>query len=297
MAVLPDLAMADGMIAGNEQKLLQIYREKFGISEQILRPVIDAIAVKNDFPCFSGLFLSRQSHGLTGTDLPGLEPAADIHHHPDRHSPFTLPHPVIVDLPHMAQTVPGKIVPREFEECQLMAEERFLKRPGLPRYPEGLVPRDVRMVASVFVKTAYLAPVDDPMTVWLTVKHKGVHPADHRPVIVDPAPSILQEKAGPCGIMPGADGVSGYVECPVQVTESIGECRLQGRGIVPANPFCIVIEEMDMAVECPGTAPGAEIAGKSDLLNDIRETVFRIPAKRIEFLPASQDQASEGFGK
>jgi hypothetical protein len=63
------------------------------------------------------------------------------------------------------------------------------------------------------------------------------------------------------------------------------------------DPFCIVIEEVDMAVECPGAASCTEIAGKSDLLDNIRETVFRIPAKRIEFLPAPHDQASEGFGK
>jgi len=53
MAILLDLAMADGILAGNEQKLLQMYMEKFGISEQTLKPVIDAIALKNDFSVFS----------------------------------------------------------------------------------------------------------------------------------------------------------------------------------------------------------------------------------------------------
>jgi uncharacterized tellurite resistance protein B-like protein len=53
MAVLLDLAMADGILAGNEQKILQIYMEKFGISETDIKSVIDAIALKNDFSVFS----------------------------------------------------------------------------------------------------------------------------------------------------------------------------------------------------------------------------------------------------
>jgi len=53
MAILLDLAMADGILAGNEQKLLQMYMEKFGIPEQSLQPIIDVIALKNDFSVFS----------------------------------------------------------------------------------------------------------------------------------------------------------------------------------------------------------------------------------------------------
>ncbi len=53
MAILLDLAMADGILAGNEQKILQQYMEKFGISETAIKPVIDTIALKNDFSIFS----------------------------------------------------------------------------------------------------------------------------------------------------------------------------------------------------------------------------------------------------
>ena len=53
MAILLDLAMADGILAGNEQKILQMYMDKFNISEQELKPLIDAIALKNDFSVFS----------------------------------------------------------------------------------------------------------------------------------------------------------------------------------------------------------------------------------------------------
>ncbi|MCU0633154.1 MAG: tellurite resistance TerB family protein [Methanolinea sp.] len=53
MAILMDLAMSDGVLAGNEQKILQEYMEKFGITEAALKPIIDAIALKNDFSVFS----------------------------------------------------------------------------------------------------------------------------------------------------------------------------------------------------------------------------------------------------
>lgn len=53
MAILLDLAMADGILAGNEQKILQAYMQAFGISEQALKPFIDAIALKNDFSVFA----------------------------------------------------------------------------------------------------------------------------------------------------------------------------------------------------------------------------------------------------
>ncbi len=53
MAILLDLAMADGNLAGNEQKILQQYMEKFGISETAIKPLIDTIALKNDFSVFS----------------------------------------------------------------------------------------------------------------------------------------------------------------------------------------------------------------------------------------------------
>ncbi|NYT17905.1 MAG: hypothetical protein GKC06_07890 [Methanomicrobiales archaeon] len=53
MAILLDLAMADGILAGNEQKVLKMYMEQFGIPEQSLQPIIDVIALKNNFSVFS----------------------------------------------------------------------------------------------------------------------------------------------------------------------------------------------------------------------------------------------------
>lgn len=53
LSILFDLAMADGVLAGAEQKILQMYVEKFGISEETLKPIIETIGIKNDFSIFS----------------------------------------------------------------------------------------------------------------------------------------------------------------------------------------------------------------------------------------------------
>ena len=53
LTILCDLAMSDGVLAGEEKKILQMYMEKFGVSESKLAPIIDTIALKNDFSIFS----------------------------------------------------------------------------------------------------------------------------------------------------------------------------------------------------------------------------------------------------
>lgn len=53
LAILCDLAMADGVLAGEEKAVLQMYMDKFGIPESKLQPIIEALAIKNDFSIFS----------------------------------------------------------------------------------------------------------------------------------------------------------------------------------------------------------------------------------------------------
>lgn len=53
LAILFDLAMADGVLAGDEQKLLQMYVDKFGVPEATLKPIVDTVAIKNDFSVFA----------------------------------------------------------------------------------------------------------------------------------------------------------------------------------------------------------------------------------------------------
>ncbi len=52
LAILCDLAMADGVLAGEEKAILQMYMDKFGVPEATLKPIIEAIAIKNDFSIF-----------------------------------------------------------------------------------------------------------------------------------------------------------------------------------------------------------------------------------------------------
>jgi len=52
LAIVIDIAMADGVLAENEQKLIQMYITRFGISEDILKPIFDTVAIKNDFSIF-----------------------------------------------------------------------------------------------------------------------------------------------------------------------------------------------------------------------------------------------------
>jgi uncharacterized tellurite resistance protein B-like protein len=53
LTVLFDIAMADGVLAGAEQKILQMYVDAFGIPEATLKPIIETIGIKNDFSIFS----------------------------------------------------------------------------------------------------------------------------------------------------------------------------------------------------------------------------------------------------
>ena len=53
LAILCDIAMSDGVLAGEEKKILQMYMVKFGVSEANLAPIIDALSIKNNFSIFA----------------------------------------------------------------------------------------------------------------------------------------------------------------------------------------------------------------------------------------------------
>ena len=53
LAILCDIAMSDGVLAGEEKKILQIYMDKFGVTEAKLAPIIEAISIKNNVTIFS----------------------------------------------------------------------------------------------------------------------------------------------------------------------------------------------------------------------------------------------------
>jgi len=47
------LAMADGVLAGQEKAILQMYMDKSSIAEAQMVPIIEAIAIRNVFPLFT----------------------------------------------------------------------------------------------------------------------------------------------------------------------------------------------------------------------------------------------------
>jgi uncharacterized tellurite resistance protein B-like protein len=52
VANLVDLAMADGVLAGAEEKLLNTYINSFKLPDETVKKIIDAIEVKNNFTVF-----------------------------------------------------------------------------------------------------------------------------------------------------------------------------------------------------------------------------------------------------
>lgn len=52
IANLLDLAMADSMLAGVEEKLLTAYVDSFQLSDDIVKSIIDVIEIKNNYSIF-----------------------------------------------------------------------------------------------------------------------------------------------------------------------------------------------------------------------------------------------------
>lgn len=53
MAVVLDIAMADGVLAGGEEKLATLYIKEFQLTDDDVRPLIYVIAIKNNRAIFS----------------------------------------------------------------------------------------------------------------------------------------------------------------------------------------------------------------------------------------------------
>jgi uncharacterized tellurite resistance protein B-like protein len=61
IANLLDIAMADGVLAGGEQTLINLYLETFQLPEEQVNNIIDVMALKNDFSIFE-----HSSSGIAG---------------------------------------------------------------------------------------------------------------------------------------------------------------------------------------------------------------------------------------
>lgn len=52
IAILLDIAMVDGILAGAEKELMEMYIETFQTPEDIVKDIVEVIALKNDFSLF-----------------------------------------------------------------------------------------------------------------------------------------------------------------------------------------------------------------------------------------------------
>lgn len=52
IANLIDIAMADGVLAGDEQRLLEAYVDAFDVSESEIEKIVHVVAIKNNKSCF-----------------------------------------------------------------------------------------------------------------------------------------------------------------------------------------------------------------------------------------------------
>lgn len=52
IANLIDIAMADGMLAGAEQQLLEVYVEAFEVDEEVIEQIVNVISIKNNKSIF-----------------------------------------------------------------------------------------------------------------------------------------------------------------------------------------------------------------------------------------------------
>lgn len=53
IAILLDIAMTDGMLAGAEKDLTMAYINAFQVSEEIVKDIAEVVALKNDFSVFA----------------------------------------------------------------------------------------------------------------------------------------------------------------------------------------------------------------------------------------------------
>ena len=138
---------------------------------------------------------------------------------------------------------------------------------------------NLRVVLTVFIEAGNLAPGYSSPLVRLTVKHIGVNTTDREPLVVYPAPVVLQEEARPAIIVLCFERIPGYIECSVLVAK----LRVWGG----FNQFridfpCyrrITVEEEHVPVKSPCAAPAAEITPEPDLTDDRHKTFLRVCEK------------------
>ena len=190
-------------------------------------------------------------------------------------------HEEIVGSPNVTQPITSKEVAESLSEPDLLLKERRLVYPGLPGDPGAFGIVDRVVVAPVLVQAADLPPVDTTRIVGLPVEHVGIDPADGEPPVVYAAPAILKEDAG--AVRFGPEGVARDIESSLLIAGV--ECGRRDDGIREEreSPVSVLFEQEDVAVELPGAAPRAAVAGEPHVPYDIDELVLGEPEKVLKF--------------
>ncbi len=151
------------------------------------------------------------------------------------------------------------------------------------RVSAGCLPAEIfgnlRVVLTMFIEAGNLAPVYSSLFIRLTVKHIGVNATDREPLVVYPAPVVLQEVAGPAIIVLCPERIPGYIECSVLVAKFRVRCGFNRFRIDIPRYRRITVKEEHVPVESPCTAPAAEIAAEPDLSDDRCKTFLRVCEK------------------
>ena len=240
---------------------------------------------------------SWNGSGTTRTHMPAFKVVPVVYH--DRYLPSLpgTPHAVIVHFPDVPEPVLPEVPAGKGEKCDLEGQDRILKLPRLPGNADCIFPGNADMILPVQVKAADLAPVHVPRFIRLPVEHVRVDPADCRPSLIDPAPTLLEKNAGAGSIALRTGRIPCSIECSVLVAEIIGRDRLEGEGIRLPDPVDILLEQQDMAVKNPGTAPSAEVTGEAHLPDDCTELFFGIVPQFFPLTEPGVREGAEGAGE
>jgi hypothetical protein len=199
------LVTFSGLLSGDEA---QAFFEHLGTIDEAL---------------FSGLFA-----GFTQVDLPGsltnnsmlfLQPAVTENHDPELFTPGKCPHAIIVDFLHVPELISGKVILNIRKKRNFLSDAGNFIFPGFCCCLMAAILGNFRMVLSVFIEAGNLAPVCFSPLIRFFMKHVGVDATDGKTPVVNPAPVVLQEVAGPAIIVLCPQGIPGYIECLVLVAK------------------------------------------------------------------------------
>jgi hypothetical protein len=199
-----------------------------------------------------------------------------------------------MDLLDVAELMSGEPFLYAFEECDLVIEKCMFIFHGLARKSDGFIIRDLRIILPVLVQTGDLAPVHLSLLIWLPVEHVRVDSADGKPLVIDPAPAVLEEPAGSLCIISHFQCVTGNIKRTVLIAELGVRRRFKRIWIDRTDTLHVAVKQEDMAIECPGTALCTGCAPESDLLDYARKTVDWILKEGIFFFGESGNAVRNG---